>query len=299
MQIEERSILRADEERALIERNPSQVDISNVERIIYPIFSRNDDRAKTYWKAIRSSFLEAMKHAGINFMVRNLFWFYVNRTITRGMKRGLPLAAAEETLRKFLRRHPKKQEQKRLLSIDRAKRSFELIKNFITGESVLDLGGGNGLLAKEIEENLGKDVLLLDVVDYNLSGLPVLLCNPGERIPVGDGQVDTTVLYTVLHHSNDPVFLLNEAARVTKKRLVIMEADIEDDAIRAANCFFDWFYNRVIGDEDINVPLNFLTVQGWGRILEEFGFKIVEVQRLGINEPVVPEHQVLIIADVK
>jgi hypothetical protein len=101
----------------------------------------------------------------------------------------------------------------------------------------------------------------------------------------------------VLHHSSDPGYLLKEAARITKSRLVIVEGYVEEDDKRMTNIFFDWFYNRVIGDEDINVPLNFLKVNGWERLLNFNGFNIVKTLYLGINEPIVPEHQILIIAD--
>ena len=101
----------------------------------------------------------------------------------------------------------------------------------------------------------------------------------------------------MLHHASDPKHLLEEATRVTKQRLVIKEAYIEKDELRITNSFFDWFYNRVIGDEDINVPLNFLKVEEWEKLLKSYGFDVVEMKYVGIDEPSVPEHQVFIIAD--
>ncbi len=53
----------------------------------------------------------------------------------------------------------------------------------------------------------------------------------------------------------------------------------------------------LLGDEDIYVPLNFLRVKGWEKILESHGFDLIKATYLGINEPVVPEHQILLIAD--
>jgi ubiquinone/menaquinone biosynthesis C-methylase UbiE len=134
-------------------------------------------------------------------------------------------------------------------------------------------------------------------VDYNFTDLPLILYNPEEKIPLSDETADTTILFTVLHHASDPEHLLREATRLTKSRLVIVEGYVEEDDKRMTNVFFDWFYNRVIGDEDINVPLNFLRVKGWEKILNSLGFKIVKTVYLGINEPIVPEHQILIIAD--
>ena len=78
-----------------------------------------------------------------------------------------------------------------------------------------------------------------------------------------------------------------------------MEAYVEEDDIRISNSFFDWFYNRVIGGEDINIPLNFFKVKEWKEILNAYGFDITRTINVGICEPLVPEHQVLIIADNK
>jgi SAM-dependent methyltransferase len=239
-----------------------------------------------------------MKNANLNFLKRRLFWFYVNRTITNGLKKGIPLIEVEETLRKFVRKRVDNEEvDRKALAFERAKRSFELVKDYIVGEKVLDLGAGDGLLASEIKKQLKKEVVLVDIVDYNYSDLPLILYDPEDKIPLADGEVDTTILYTVLHHASDPEHLLKEATRITKKRLVIIEGYAEEVEIRMTNSFFDWFYNRVIGDEDINVPLNFLKVKGWKEILKSHRFDIIRTSNLGINEPIVPEHQILIIAD--
>jgi SAM-dependent methyltransferase len=238
-----------------------------------------------------------MENANLSFFKRHIFWFYVNRTITQGLKKGIPLIRVEETLRKFVRKRADSTKDRKDLAFERAKRSLELVEDYIVGEKVLDLGAGDGLLALEVKEQLGKEVVLVDVVDYNHTDLPLILYDPEERIPLADEEADTTILYTVLHHASDPQRLLKEATRITRKRLVIIEGYVEEDDIRMTNSFFDWFYNRVVGDEDINVPLNFLRVKGWEKILKTHGFDIVKTVYLGINEPIVPEHQILIIAD--
>ncbi len=275
-------------------------DISVVEDLIYPIFSKKNKKYQHSWNEIRSLFLATMKNAKLKFYQRHIFWFYVNRTITKGVRKGLPLIEVESTLRKFLRKridsHSRDIDQK-VIAIERAERSFELVERYLVGEKILDLGAGNGLLALEISKQLKKDVVLVDIIDYNCTDLPLILFNPEEEIPLADGEVDTTILYTVLHHANDPECLIKEAARITKNRLVIIEGYIEEDNKRISNSFFDWFYNRVIGNEDINVPLNFLKRKEWEKILELHGFRIIETVYLGINEPMVPEYQILIIAD--
>jgi SAM-dependent methyltransferase len=274
-----------------------QNDINLVESFIYPIFSKKNKQDKHYWKEIRSLLLSAMKNAKVNFFKRYIFWLYVNRTITKGLKKGIPLIKVEETLRKFIRKRVDNEKDLKANAFKRAKRNFEKVKDYILGEKILDFGAGDGLLALEIKENLDKEVVLVDIVDYNYTDLPLILYNPEGKVPLADDEVDTTILYTVLHHASDPEHILEEVKRVTKRRLVIKEGYIEEDDIRMTNSFFDWFYNRVIGDEDINVPLNFLKLEGWEKILKSYGFDVTETKYVGIDEPLVPEHHVFIIAD--
>ena len=238
-----------------------------------------------------------MKNAKLNSFQRNVFWFFINRIFTKNIKKGNPLIEVEYTLRKFVRRFSNGEKDTKPLTVQRAKMNFENIKLYITGEKILDLGAGDGLLALEIKNLLDKEVLLIDVLDYNQTDLPLILYNPGSNLPLADNEVDTTILYTVLHHSSDPKHLIEEAVRVTKHRLIIKEAYIENEINRLTNSFFDWFYNRVIGDEDINVPLNFLKVSEWQKIIKSYGFNILETKYMGIDEPLVPEYHIFIIAD--
>ena len=275
----------------------NQNDITVVERHVYQIFSRKNEKDKHYWNEIRSLFLSAMKNANLNFFVRHIFWLYVNRIITKGLKKGISLIKVEETLRKFIRKHADNEKDLKPKEFKNAKERFEKIKNYIVGNKILDLGAGNGLLALEVKEQLNKEVVLVDIVDYNYTNLPLILYNPKGKVPLADEEVDTTILYTVLHHASDPKHLLEEAARVTKTRLLIKEAYIEEDEFRITNSFFDWFYNRVIGDEDINIPINFLKVKEWENLLKSYGFEVILTKYVGIDEPVVPEYHVFIIAN--
>lgn len=285
------------EETIKFHKSIDQNDINLVESHIYPIFSKKTKEDKHNWEKIRSLLLSAMKHVKVNFLKRQIFWLYVNRIITKGLKKGMPLIKVEEVLRKFIRTHVDNEKDLKATELKYAKLRFEKVKDYIVGKKILDLGAGNGLLALEVKEQLDKEVVLVDIVDYNYTDLPLILYNPEDRIPLANKEVDTTILYAVLHHANDPEHLLEEAARITRKRLIIKEAYIEEDDIRIANSFFDWFYNRVIGDEDINVPLNFLKLEGWKKLLNSYGFDVIETKYVGIDEPAVPEHQVYIIAD--
>ena len=63
----------------------------------------------------------------------------------------------------------------------------------------------------------GIDVLLRDHTH-----IPVVEFD-GTTIPFPDRSFDTLVFVDVLHHTNDPVLLLREAARVARNTIVIKD----------------------------------------------------------------------------
>lgn len=94
------------------------------------------------------------------------------------------------------------------------------------GESVLDVGCGTGRLLSALLK-LGADARGVD----SSSGMLAVAKERGfrdrvvlgeaERLPFGDKTFDCCVFFTSLEFVGDPVKALAEAARVTRKRLVI------------------------------------------------------------------------------
>jgi 2-polyprenyl-3-methyl-5-hydroxy-6-metoxy-1,4-benzoquinol methylase len=87
---------------------------------------------------------------------------------------------------------------------------YEEIKSYFQGQTLLDVGCGNGFIGQLAKRHF-REVQLLDIVNY-LSPevkLPFLLYREGQKLPV-ERAYDTVFLLTVLHHSNDPLALLKE-----------------------------------------------------------------------------------------
>ncbi len=89
--------------------------------------------------------------------------------------------------------------------------------------SVLDVGCGDGQLDK---------VLLAQRPDLCLEGIDVLVrpdtaipVRPfdGDTIPNADKSVDVVMFVDVLHHTEDPMILLKEAARVARHAVLIKD----------------------------------------------------------------------------
>jgi SAM-dependent methyltransferase len=180
---------------------------------------------------------------------------------------------------------------------NRSERIFSYIQPFIgEGDSVLDLGCGDGKVGELVALRKKSDVVLMDVVDYNKTGLPLVLYD-GRKVDCPDRSFDHVLLLTVLHHSDDPIAVMEEALRVADKSVIIIESVYFNGPHKQVNKFFDWFYNRVLNNPKINVPFNFLTPTAWIKLFEKLGGKVMQMEHLGIDEPTVPEWHTLYVVD--
>src|SRR5581483_11357875 len=139
----------------------------------------------------------------------------------------------------------------------RAEIIYNEIKGFFVGDSLLDIGCGNGLISK-LAETLFERVRVMDVVDYvpKAFNLDFTLYTEGQAFPI-DETFDTVLLLTVLHHATAPVEMLKLAWGATRKRLIIIESvvgvraaqsaakyellDVSDEHQIAFAAFVDWF----------------------------------------------------------
>jgi len=200
---------------------------------------------------------------------------------------------------------------------NRAKLIFNQIKDYLRGRDILDLGCGDGKVGEIIAQEHSRDVILVDVYEHgNIANLnlPFGLIKQNRKIPFLDNSFDTTLLLTVLHHSNEPMQVLEEAKRVTKNggQVIIIESiygvnaygNLTNEEQRLVNIFLDHFYNRIIhynefSKNKVNVPFNFKTIEEWNKLFKDKGFKIVKTHHLGFDQKTVPEYHSLHILEVK
>ncbi len=185
------------------------------------------------------------------------------------------------------------------------------ISPHLTGDSLLDVGAGDGMVAWNIREQF-RQHMLVDVVDYLDSRvqLPFRRYSDGEALPVSESY-QCTMLINVLHHSLNPEKLLLETWKRTAQRLVVIES-VSGDPNRLGGSelpfslgvdqqfqytsFFDWFYNRVL-HSDIPVPFNFAPPPVWEDLFARHQMKLTHKQDLGIDVEIVPIHHYLFVCD--
>ena len=189
---------------------------------------------------------------------------------------------------------------------------FEKLREWLVGESVLDLGCGNGLTSAVLDQH-GYRVYLTDVLDYRDDGagqLPFAPMTDARVIPFPGQQFDTSLVFAVLHHveAADLLPLLGELRR--RSRRVIVEEDsydvpaglpgldevvgrdgllrefmslpVEDQ--RRFLMFVDYFANALTqGLPEMDLPFNFKTVGEWQDLFAAQGFHVAHTLLKGFH----------------
>lgn len=146
--------------------------------------------------------------------------------------------------------------------------------------SVLDVGCGDGSLARALGE-LRPDLSLagLDVAARPEARFPVELFD-GVRIPREDRSVDAVTLVDVLHHAEDPEGLLGEAARVSRKCVVLKDHRRNGFLAGPTLRFMDWVGNAPHG---VALPYNYRSEDEWREAFRDLGLRVAEWrERLGL-----------------
>lgn len=113
--------------------------------------------------------------------------------------------------------------------------------------SVLDVGCGDGLFAKMLlERRLDLRVAGIDVLVRSDPHIPVDSFD-GRVIPRDDRSIDAVLLVDVLHHAEDPLGLLREAARVASQVVVIKDHTRQGLFAEMTLRLMDWVGNRRYG----------------------------------------------------
>lgn len=263
---------------------------------ILPVFMPGSREFLAYNSMVKEAFTSAFAAGGASPLHAEERWSKISSIIAENLKSKLDLKAVEKELRTYYRPllDPSQREKNQEA---RTERCFQRVKPFLVGKKIVDFGCGKGLLGERIHQRLGLDVAIVDNIDFNQSSLPLVLADESGKTSLPDKYADTCIVYLVLHHMNDPIKGLQQIARITKQRLVIMEGYVEDPAYFYVNKSIDWFFNRIHLGVDMNIPLNFLKIEQWRFLIEQVGFSVREVQYLGADEELAPEHHVLFIAE--
>lgn len=139
---------------------------------------------------------------------------------------------------------------------------------------ILDVGSGDGLLAACIcSKRPDVTVRGLDVLPRKQAYIPVEMFD-GRKLPFDDGAFDAVLFVDVLHHADDPMVLLREAARVAAPWLLIKDHFLEGFAAKQRLRLMDWVGNARFG---VALPFNYWTEDQWQKAWQEIGVRPLEL----------------------
>ena len=136
-------------------------------------------------------------------------------------------------------------------------------------DNILDIGTGIGDVCNELIK-IGHTITPVDVKNSSLFENIKPVIYSGERLPFEDKKFDVSLLLTVLHHIKDPVAALKEAARVSK-RVIVME-DTYDNALQK---YITFAMDSATNLEFFGHPHTNKTKSEWEKIFDELGLKIL------------------------
>ena len=139
------------------------------------------------------------------------------------------------------------------------------------GASVLDVGCGDGLLTREIGESR-RDVEMsgVDVMVRKNTHVPVRAFD-GQTLPHADGSFDAVMLVDVVHHAEDPVLLLREAARVSRSSILLKDHTLRGLLARPMLAFMDRTSNIRHG---VHSPCHYFTPDQWTAAFSELSLEV-------------------------
>ena len=158
-------------------------------------------------------------------------------------------------------------------NLRRAKNVSGFLKNYIKkGESILDIGSGNGTILKQIGKDCDVKIQGIDIIDYKEIDIPFKLFD-GKTIPFKDKSFDNVLIIQTLHHCDDPIRILKESVRVSKKKIIILEDVYINPLHRIITSGYDYLMNF---RHAVNTPFNFKKEEEWITVFKKLNLNIVK-----------------------
>ncbi len=147
-----------------------------------------------------------------------------------------------------------------------------LIQDLIPANAhVLDIGCGDGDIDEQIV-NKRQDIILagIDIMERSKTKIPVTVFN-GKDIPYSDNTFDCVLLIDVLHHTENPDALMQEAKRVSRQDIIIKDHYARTKLDHFILRFMDWVSNKPHG---VILAYNYLSAAIWKKKWDTCGLKI-------------------------
>jgi SAM-dependent methyltransferase len=140
-------------------------------------------------------------------------------------------------------------------------------KKLNDGEKILDIGCGDGKIDRLIMNRKSVDISGVDVLVRDATYIPVNEYD-GTLLPFADNAFDVAIFVDVLHHTDNPLGILQEAKRVARKRVIIKDHLREGAFAYHTLKFMDFVGNAHYG---VRLPYNYLNKNEWDTLFKKVG----------------------------
>jgi ubiquinone/menaquinone biosynthesis C-methylase UbiE len=167
---------------------------------------------------------------------------------------------------------------------------------FLQGQRILDLGAGEGYVAAALQRHSTSWVCAVDIGPYRRAD-GVYVTYDGCRLPFRDATFDTTLILLTLHHCAMPEAVMDEALRVTRQRLIVMESVFRNAWERYLLALLDGRLNRYRHQGQMPMSLAFRRPQEWQQLFENRALQMADIRWLGSRWERLVHHPVLYVLD--
>ncbi len=167
---------------------------------------------------------------------------------------------------------------------------------FLVGRRLLDLGAGEGYVAGLLRAQAGVWTCAVDVGSFRRALGPYVTYD-GTRLPFPDAAFDTTLILLALHHCGTPEAVLDEAVRVTRRRLIVTESVYRNGRDRFWLDLLDGRLNGLRHEGQMNAPLAFRRPEEWSALFASRGLRALETRWIGPWWERLVHHPLLFVLD--
>jgi len=156
-------------------------------------------------------------------------------------------------------------------------------RSFIpAGCRILDLGCGSGIVGKNFQKYFKAELVGADIKDNRIFPLDFQIID-GKNLPFTTHSFDVVLINYVLHHAKERSWLLKEAKRVARDKIIIYE-DLAEGIFSGFFCKLHGVSYNFLFQKNKESG-EFLNYENWKNLFDKSGLKLVFEKRAG-NFPV-------------
>ena len=148
----------------------------------------------------------------------------------------------------------------------------------ISGLRVLSVGCGSGDIERIIKSNGYKEIIGLEISKSENPKIPIQLYD-GEKFPFENNSFDTVIFVYCLHHTKsfqEIRQLMEEAVRVSKKEILILDHVYNNILERFGLILFDYCWNKIFYLKlKMPITFNYLKEKEWRKLFDDMRLKVI------------------------